>query len=209
MTARSFLLATALAPLLLAGPAQELVAQGNAAWRAKRPEEAVLLYQKALALRPDSPEALYDLGAALYRMGDFTRALDNFERAARLRQRGRVAALARYNAGNSAFQQGLALVYSDPRGALSMMEHAIDSYREALRLEASLRDASHNAEVVKKWLRLLEQHFAQQQSQGASSGPPFPGQGPGNTVQGILGQDARSRSGAGLKARPPAVEKDW
>jgi Ca-activated chloride channel family protein len=209
MTARLFLLAWVLAPLLLAGPAQELVAQGNTAWQANRHPEAVLLYQKALALRPDSPEALYDLGAALYRTGDFARALESFDRAARLSRRGRVAVLVRYNAGNSAFQQGLSLVNNDPRGALSLMEHALDSYREALRLDAGLRDAAYNVEVVRKWLRLLEQHFAQQQNRGAPSGPSFQGPGPRDVAPSILGRDRGIRSGAGSRTRPLTADKDW
>ena len=207
MTARVILLAAALAPVMVAGPAQELVAQGNALWRAKRHPEAVVVYQKALALRPDSPEATYDLGVALYRMGDFTRALENFDRAARLARRGRIASLARYNAGNSAFQQGLSLAYSDPRGALSLMEHALASYCEAQRLDVGLRDASLNSEVVRKWLKLLEKHFAEQQGRGAASGPPATGAG--DALQNILGRDRGKRSGAGSRSRPLAAEKDW
>jgi Ca-activated chloride channel family protein len=209
MIARLPLLACAIAAVLSAGPAQDLVALGNAAWRANRYVEAVQLYQRALVMRSDSPEALYNLGTALYRTGDFAQALDNFDRAARLSRRGRVAALARYNAGNSAFQQGLSLVYGDPRGALSLLEHSLDSYREALRLDVNLRDASYNTDVVKKWLRLLEEQIAQQQKHGASSGPPVPGRGLGPAVQNILGQDRNIHAGAGSKSGPLTAEKDW
>ncbi len=189
------------------GEAQKLVAEGNAAWHAKRPEEAVLAYEKALALRPNSPEALYNLGTAFYRAGDFGRALETLERAAAIKRRGRLAALAHYNAGNAAFNYALSMVYSDPRGAPGMMERAIQLYEEALRVEAGFADARHNLEVAKKWLKLVEEAAARQQGRG--EGPPTPAPGAGDSAAGILADEARHRSGGALKGRPPTVEKDW
>jgi tetratricopeptide (TPR) repeat protein len=202
----------AMATLLFAGPPQELASKAGAAWRAKSYPEALLAYQKVAELRPDSSEALYNMGTALYKVEDYERALDAFERAAQLARRGKVAARARYNAGNSAFYHGLALVSKDPRGALGMMERALDAYREALRLDRGLPDAAYNAEVVKKWLRLLEEHFVRQQG---PDGPPVPGPpGPaqGDAADDILERErarGRNRQGAGTNAAPLKVEKDW
>ena len=193
--------------LFAAGPAQNLVSQGNAAMRARSHEETVQLYQKALALRPDSPEAHYDLGVAFYRLGDFSRALNNFERATRLRRKGRLAAQARYNAGNCMFQQGLGLVSSDPQGALNLLEQSIASFNEVLRLDSSLRDATHNAGVARRWLQLLEEQFAQQRAFEAGNGPPQSGAGPG--VEAILGKDKGNRPSGGARTRPITVGKDW
>ena len=211
MTAHWLLLfSVALAPVLFAGQAQSLVAQGNAAWRAKQHEEAILLYQKAVVLRPKSAEAAYNLGTALYRLYDYARALDEFEHAARLARKGsRVAALARHNAGNCAFQQSLTLVRSDARGALKLMEHAFESFLDAVRLDAGLADAAHNAEVARKWLKLLEQQAAQSQNQAAADGKPEFGDGPGSSAQDILGLERMSRFSGNAKGRIPAVDKDW
>jgi tetratricopeptide (TPR) repeat protein len=194
--------------LLAVTPAQDLVQQGNSAMRAKHHQEAALLYQKALELRPDSPEVHYDLGLAYYRLGDFSRALDGFERAARLQRNGRLAGMARYNAAHCMFQQGLGLVYSDAQGALALLEQSLASFREALRLDAGLRsDATHNAEVVKRWLQLIGQQLAKQKAAGAGAGPPAPGQGA--AIDAILAKDKGIRSATGAKVRPMAVGKDW
>ena len=168
MTAHWLLLfSIALAPVLFAGQAQSLVAQGNAAWRAKQHEEAILLYQKAVVLRPKSAEAAYNLGTALYRLYDYARALDEFEHAARLARKGRVAALARHNAGNCAFQQSLTPYPQRCARRPEMMEHALESFLDAVRLDAGLADAAHNAEVARKWLKLLEQQAAQSTKPGS------------------------------------------
>lgn len=211
MKAWLILVALALAPVALAGPAQEIAAQARAAAQAKRHPEALLLYQKVLDMRPESPEALYNFGTALYRTEDYERALDHFERAAQLAGRGKLAARARYNAGNSAFYFGLALASKDPGSALGMMEHALDAYREALRLDGALKDASQNAEIVKKWLRLLEEHFAQQQAMAASASAGPPMEAPGNAMDAILGQERQARNRPGPGARSPGhrVDKDW
>jgi tetratricopeptide (TPR) repeat protein len=195
--------------LLAAGPAQQQVARGNAAWKAGRFEEALVAYQKAVVLRPRSPHALYNLGTAYYRGGEYGRALDNFAQAARESRRGRLAALSHYNAGNAACQLGLTLAYSDPQGALAMLERAIDSYTQALRLEKTLQDAAHNREVARKWLKLVEEQARRQQAQGTPAGPAVAGPDMGATAQGILGQEAHGRSQPAATSRPPTVDKDW
>lgn len=194
---------------LLAGPVEKSVADGNAAWHAKRYEEAVAYYQKALGARPDSPEVLYNLGDALYRTGDFARALENFDRAARLGGTSRTVVLARYNAGNSAFQVAMGAIYSDPQGTLKLLERAIGSFEQAHKMDPKMENAAHNAEVARKWLELLKQQFAQPSSQGYSLVPQIPGMGRGPSVRGILGRDQAMRPGAGSGGRPVAVDKDW
>ena len=199
---------TLLLLLLAAAPAQDLVTQGNSAMHARRYQDAVLLYQNALRLRPGSAEAHYDLGGAYFRLGDFSRALDGFERASHLQRKGRLAAMARYNAAHCMFQQGLGLVYSDPQGALALLEQSLGSFREAQRLDSSLRsDATYNAEVVKRWLQLIEQQLAQQRAVGTGEGPPA--SGPGAAIDAILSKDKSIRSAGGAKVRPMTTGKDW
>ena len=173
---------------------------------AKRSQEAVALYEGAVALRPNSAEAHYNLGRAYYRLGDFSRALDGFERAARLQRKGRLAAMARYNAGHCLFQQGLALVYGEPQTAVGLLEQSLASLQESVRLDVVLRsDAMHNADVVKKWLQLIQQQIAQHRTTGAGA----PGSGPGPAIDAILGQDKGVRSAGGAKVRPMTAGKDW
>jgi tetratricopeptide (TPR) repeat protein len=194
--------------LLAASTPQELVRQGNSAMREQRYQEAVPLYESAVAMRPDSAEAHFDLGGAYYRLGDYSRALDSFERASRLRRKGRLSGMARYNAAHCMFQQGLGLVYTDPESAIAVLEQALASFRESARLESALAaDAGHNAEVVKKWLELIARQLAERKSAGTANGPPAAG--PGAAIDALLSKDKGIRSAGGANVRPIAAGKDW
>jgi len=195
---------------LAAGSAQDLVTQGNTAMQARHHQEAVTLYQQALMLRPNSPEVHYNLGDAFYRLGDYTRALDGFERAARLRRKGRLAAMARYNSGHCTFQQSMGLVYADAQSAIALLEQSLSSFREAARLDAGIaNDAKHNAEVVKRWLQLVQQQLAQQLAKQRESGAGPPATGPGPAIDAILGKDNGIRNATGARVRPLTTGKDW
>ncbi len=74
--------------LLTVASAQDLVRQGNTAMAARQYQQAAQLYQDALALRPQSAEAHYDLGGAFIVSAIFSPALESFERAATLGRRG-------------------------------------------------------------------------------------------------------------------------
>jgi tetratricopeptide (TPR) repeat protein len=54
---------------------------GNAYFDADLPEKAIAAYNKSLTLKPDDTDVLNDQGAMYRQIGDFTRALSNFEKA--------------------------------------------------------------------------------------------------------------------------------
>jgi tetratricopeptide (TPR) repeat protein len=57
---------------------------GNAYYDADLPEEAIVAYNRALALRPDDTDILNDQGAMYRQKGEFTRALANFEKVVKI-----------------------------------------------------------------------------------------------------------------------------
>lgn len=61
--------------------------RGTAAARAGRMAEAIIGLQRAIELKPDYPEALYNLGAAYREVGDVDAALTSYRRAADLAPR--------------------------------------------------------------------------------------------------------------------------
>lgn len=57
-----------------------LLGRGRARLGQKKAKEAIADYEKALAVRPDEPRALYDLGRAYADLGDNARALEYYRR---------------------------------------------------------------------------------------------------------------------------------
>jgi serine/threonine protein kinase/Flp pilus assembly protein TadD len=92
------------------------------------PREAVSFIRAALALRPESPVLLSNLGQALNDSGQFDEALATFDRALRLRPD---YATAHLNRGVALAGKGLHV-------------EAATEYREAIRLRPGLREAHSN-----------------------------------------------------------------
>jgi tetratricopeptide (TPR) repeat protein len=57
---------------------------GNAYYDGDQPQQAIEAYDRALALAPDDADILNDQGAMYRQLGDFTRALANFEKALKI-----------------------------------------------------------------------------------------------------------------------------
>jgi tetratricopeptide (TPR) repeat protein len=66
-------------------------------------DEAVEHYKRAVQLKPDYPQACYDLGNALARQGKLDQAIENYERALQLKPD---YAEAHYNFGVALASQG-------------------------------------------------------------------------------------------------------
>ncbi|GFE60603.1 hypothetical protein AOG2_11910 [Geobacter sp. AOG2] len=57
---------------------------GNAYYDGDQPQQAIEAYDRALALSPEDADVLNDQGAMYRQLGDFTRALANFEKALKI-----------------------------------------------------------------------------------------------------------------------------
>jgi cytochrome c-type biogenesis protein CcmH/NrfG len=57
---------------------------GNHYFDARKPRDAIRAYGRALALKPDNPDVLTDMGVMHRLLGEFERAMENFSRAAQL-----------------------------------------------------------------------------------------------------------------------------
>jgi tetratricopeptide (TPR) repeat protein len=64
--------------------AQQFTSQGSSAYRAGRYDEAKGLFAQAVSAAPSSGEAHYNLGLALFKLGDTDTARDHFIQAANL-----------------------------------------------------------------------------------------------------------------------------
>ena len=129
-------------------PVAQKSAEALALYESGQYDAALKLYRDALVDRPDAPELHFNVGDALFKGGDYEKALQEFERAARAPGE-RASAQAHYNMGNTFFQQ-------------QAFEQAIESYKQALDLAASDEDAKVNLELA---LEQLQQQDQQQQQQ--------------------------------------------
>ena len=152
------LLAAAHAP---AATLRSLVSEGNERYEVKEYEEALKAYRLAAEQSPQSHHAHFNLGAALYRTGEYTQAIGAFQHAAQMAREGKdqpAEALSRYNLGNSFFRSSEADAQTNPRQAMGALENSVESYRQALDLDPTLANAEHNIALARKKMKeLLDQ----------------------------------------------------
>ena len=117
-------------------------------------EGALTRYRGILRDRPDLAEVSINAGNALYRLGQFDRALSNYEAAMSSPDR-RVRAVALYDRGNALFRLG-------------RNDEARAAYVEVLKIDPNDRDAKFNIEVIDR-IRAGQQ---QQPQPNASGTPP-------------------------------------
>jgi len=116
-------------------------------------EEALQAYQGAQVENPDSPLLHFNVGDALFKMGDYETALKEFEQA--LAGEGEnLQPKTLYNMGNALYQQ-------------QEFQKAVEAYRQGLELDSSDQDAKVNLELA---LERLQQQQQQQQNQEQQDG---------------------------------------
>ena len=134
--------------------------RANAMYRAEQFAEASILYRDALLdVQTGGPGSthsglLNNLGASLFKQGDYEQAISAFTGAARMASNTGDGVRATYNAGNAAAMQ-------------DKLEAALDMYTRTLLADPSNEDAKFNYEFVKRKLK-EQQEQEQQQQQGDS-----------------------------------------
>jgi Ca-activated chloride channel homolog len=132
--------------------------RGNALYEKEEYSDAARLYQEALSdVQAEGPGSLHsgllnNLGAALFRQGDFGQAASAFAGSARMSASSGEMNRAMYNSGNAAFMQ-------------KQLEQALDSYRDALLSNPDNEDARFNYEFVKRQLDQQKQNDQKQDKQ--------------------------------------------
>lgn len=186
--------ATALLSLfVLAGPscssaADDLLDEGNDAYRDVQYEEALETYRQAGSESPDRSEPHYNAGLALHRLARFDEAASETLRALPLEE-PQDAAAAYYNLG---------LHYAE----MGRLDDAANALRQSLLLRHDDADAKFNLELVR---RLQEQEEAQAQrpqpgnEESEGGEPPDPGGGAtaGQQTEEALRQELRAAIAGG------------
>ncbi len=121
-------------------PERSAVRSGNRQFNKGNYEESIERYGKALRFAPESFEAAYDLGNALYKAERYDQAEQTIRQAAADTLRTeKECAEAFYNLGNAQFRQ-------------KKYKEALESYKQSLRLDPSDMEAKYNYAYTKKLL---------------------------------------------------------
>ncbi|WP_418991063.1 tetratricopeptide repeat protein [Alistipes sp.] len=121
-------------------PERSQVRKGNRQYHKGDYETAIERYTRALTVSPQSFEAAYDLGNALYKAERFDHAEQTMQRAAADSLRSDTErAEAFYNLGNAQFKQ-------------QKYKEALESYKQSLRLNPSDMEAKYNYAYTKRLL---------------------------------------------------------
>ena len=134
---------------LIAQSERKMTRNGNTNYETGNFIDAEINYKKALEKNSDLLEAQFNLGDALVKQERFDEALEAFEKVSASTENQNLKANALHNKGNVLLSQ-------------QDLEGAIESYKDALRINPKDQETRYNYAYVKK---LLDEQQQQQQNQ--------------------------------------------
>jgi len=148
----------------LADSAGVSTSQGNKFYKQGNFNEAINSYNQALTEAPDALEPKFNQANSYYRLDDLGKAMDLYRQVAAESKDMKLVAKAKYNLGNSYFQQGSKRKDSNLQKAIDDLKTAIGSWRGVLDIEPENKKAAKNIEVARLTIKdLLDQLNKQQQ----------------------------------------------
>lgn len=149
-----------------ADSARVSTSQGNKLYKQGNFNEAINNYDQALLDAPGALEPKFNQANSYYRLDDLGKATDLYRQVAAESKDMKLVAKAKYNLGNSYFQQGSKQKDSNLQKAIDDMKTAIGSWRGVLDIEPEHKKAARNIEVARLLIKdLLDQLNKQQQQQ--------------------------------------------
>jgi len=155
-----------LAQIAFADSAGMITSQGNTLYKQGNFAEAINKYDQALVDSPEALEPKFNKADSYYRLDDLNAAIDLYKEVAAESKNMNLVAKAKYNLGNSYFQQGSKQKDSNLQKAIEDLETAIGSWRGVLDIEPENQKAAKNIEVARLTIKdLLDQLNKQKQQQ--------------------------------------------
>lgn len=166
------LLALTMAQTVYADSARVATLQGNRLYMQGNFNEAINKYDQALVESPEALRPKFNKANSYYKLDDLSQAMDLYrEVAAESKDMGLVAR-AKYNLGNSYFQQGTKQRDSDLQKAVDDLKTAIGSWRGTLDLEPENKKAAKNIEVARLTIKdIMDQLNKQRQDPNQPQDP--------------------------------------
>ena len=166
------LLAMSMVPPAHADSARVATSQGNRLYTQGNFNEAINKYDKALVESPGALRPKFNKANSYYRLDDLSQAMDLYREVAVESKDMGLVARAKYNLGNSYFQQGTKQRDSDLHKAIDDLKTAIGSWRAALDIEPENKKAPKNIEVARLIIKdIMDQLNKQQQDPNQPQDP--------------------------------------
>jgi len=160
------LLSFAVAQQAFAESPAGVVREANKLYRQGQFKEAVDGYDRALQEAPEAIEPRFNKADGYFRLDDLQQAIDLYKAVAAQSRDMQLVAKAKYNLGNSMFEQGVKLAQTDSQKAIESMKSAIGSWRQSLDIDPANEKAAKNIEVARLSIKdILEQIEKQKQQQ--------------------------------------------
>ncbi len=177
------MLAVAIAQAAPADSARVSTSQGNKLYKQGNFNEAINTYDQALLEAPQALEPKFNQANSYYRLDDLNKAMDLFRQVAAESKDMKVVAKAKYNLGNSYFQQSSKQKDSNLQKAIDDLKTAIGSWRSVLDIEPENKKAAKNIEVSRLLIKDLLDQLNKQQQQQDPNQPQDPNQQQQNPQQ--------------------------
>lgn len=159
-------LTSAWAQCCRADAAGDYVRQANKLYTAEQYTAAIDKYDEALVERPSAQEPKFNKANSFYRLDDLGKALDLYREVAAESKDMQLVTRAKYNLGNTHFQQGMKQRDSDMQKAIEQLETGIDYWRQVLDIDPENTRAAKNIEVARLIIKdIIDQLNKQKQEQ--------------------------------------------
>ncbi len=155
-----FILITA-CPCSAKGNAGREVRRGNTLYDEGRFKESLEHYENASSVKPNSGIVNYNIGTASYKLNDYEKAANSFNRALIEEETG-LSQQASYNLANSEYMLGISKEDSNLQEAIGLLTESLRHYEKSLELDKKDKDAIFNYEYVKKELKRLQEKQRQE-----------------------------------------------
>ena len=138
--------------------------EGNRQYNKERYDQAEVAYRRALERDTTDARGQYNLGASLYRQKKYDDAARHYEQTlADPKVSDHRKANALHNRGNSLLKAGIENQQQE------MLQEALKSYQEALKLNPKNDDTRYNLALARRLLQQMQQQQQQQQQGGQNN----------------------------------------
>ena len=148
-----------------ADSARDLLRRGNKLYASEKFNDAITQYDQAIVENPRAAEPKFNKANSCYRLDDLAEAIDLYKEVAAEAKDMKLVAGAKYNLGNTFFQQGMKQRDSNLQKALEDLQTGISYWRQCLDIDPENENAARNIEVARLIIKDIIDQINKQKDQ--------------------------------------------